>query len=95
VNCSEHDAIRKAFSSGEFAKGERLWNDHSRQLREAIVAGAATEKELSETGELIAWCRLAVKVFRAHAACRLTSVYVTGAYSTSKPTPARIVRVSF
>jgi hypothetical protein len=94
VNGIEHHAIRRAFAAGEFTKGERLWNEYSRQLQEAIVAGSATGKELSETGELIAWCRLAVKVFRAHANCRLTSVYVTGAYGSPKPTPARIVRVS-
>jgi hypothetical protein len=95
VNGTELDAIRKAFASGEFAKGERLWNEYARQLREAIAAGTATGKLLSDTGELVAWCRLAVRVFRAHATCRLNSAYVTGAYGNPEPLRPRLVRASF
>ena len=83
-------AIRKAFASGEFAKGRRLWTQYAEELRAAIEERSATPTAMADAGRLLEWARLVVKCFRAHAQARLSHARVAAAYADA---PARVSRV--
>ena len=95
MNCQAMESIRRAFASGEFAKGQRLWAKYAGQLHQQILEGSATEAMLSETRELIDWSGLVVRAFRAHAVDRLNSAHLAQLYSSPTPEPCRMVRASF
>jgi hypothetical protein len=81
-------AIRRAVASGEFRKAQTLWEDHARQLREAVRSGTMTKEKLAETGELVEWCRVAALCARSHAQARLNRIAVAGRYGAPGGHPA-------
>jgi len=86
-------AIRGAFASGEFTKARRLWCEYAGQLEQSVAGGTATSAMFKEARELIDWSALIVKVFRAHAASQLTSLYLAGIYQNPQPELPAKVRV--
>jgi hypothetical protein len=90
------EPIRQAVSSEEFALAERLWNQYTGQLRQAILDGSATEAMLSATRELVDWSVLVVKAFRAHSVAQLNTLHAAEVYGgAGSREPRAIVRASF
>ena len=92
MNSEAIRAIRSAFSAGEFAKGQRLWEAYAARLQQDILDGRATEAMLAEAFELLEWARLTVKSFRAHSADRLNSAFVARVYDHCEPTSPHLFR---
>jgi hypothetical protein len=80
VNGDARESIRRAIASEEFLTAQRLWNAYAEKLEAAIVDGTANEAMMADTRELVAWSRLMVQSFRAHAADQLNRSHVARAY---------------
>jgi hypothetical protein len=81
MNPARETAIREAFASGEFAKGQRLWSQFAADLRVAIEEGLATPAAMADAARLLEWARLVVKCFRAHGQARLDGARVAATYA--------------
>jgi hypothetical protein len=91
MNAARETVIRKAFASGEFDKGRRLWSQYAGELRAAIERGSATPAAMARAAQLLEWARLVVKSFRAHAQARLDGARVAATYAGA---PARVPRIT-
>jgi hypothetical protein len=80
LNSDVRELIRQAMASEEFAAAQRLWTAYAEQVRMAILDGSATEGMMAEMGELVAWSRLVVQSFRAHAGEQVSRTHVARVY---------------
>jgi hypothetical protein len=90
MNPVRETAIREAFASGEFGKGQRLWSQYAEELRVAIEEGSATPAAMAGPGRLLEWARLVVKSFRAHGQARLNEARVAETYAGAAAGVSRV-----
>jgi hypothetical protein len=83
------EAVREAFSSGEFAKARQLWEAEAERVRSLIENGAATPKDVANLSETLAWARTVHTSFKAQAEALLAANRVVGRYASGPPSNPR------
>jgi hypothetical protein len=79
------DLIHQAVAAGEFPRALILWNDYVARFAVALNQGDVTLRQWRETGEFVAWARLAALSARAYAQDQLQSIHVTAQYECPDP----------
>jgi hypothetical protein len=79
------EAVREAFSSGEFAKAQQLWEGEAERVRSLVENGNATPEVLTDLAETLAWAREVHKAFKAQAEALLAANRVAGRYASGPP----------
>lgn len=89
------EPIRRAVTSGEFARAQLLWNECAAALEGDARRGSLTEARLTEVRQLVEWSRIVVLCERARLRDRLNGLHVAGEYEHFVASPThRLVSAS-
>ncbi len=89
AHSSQIEAVRDAFSSGEFDKARQLWEGETERVLSLIKIGEAAPEDVADLSETLVWARGVHAAFTAQAEAVVAANRVARRYASAPPSNRR------